>query len=411
MKAGYTLGIHAYGLAIRLASAFNPKAKLWISGRKQWKKRLQASLGSKKGWVWFHCSSLGEFEQGRPLMEALKKEHPHRPILLTFFSPSGYEIRKDYAVADVVCYLPLDTPSNAEAFLEMVQPDLVFFIKYDLWLNFLAALRQRSIPHYLVSALLRPDSKFLNGMMKGSYAEALQGFTWVFAQDKGTEVLLKERLQMDQVTVSGDTRFDRAIQLPAKFEEVAGIAGFVKGRRVVVVGSSYAKDEEVFLPVIEALRELNLCWIVAPHNIERERIERIVAGSKERMAVYSRIEEGSPQADVLWIDNIGMLSRLYFYADVVYIGGGFGGGIHNTQEPAVYGNPIFFGPKYDGFKEAVDMVNMGTAFVVEESHGLELGLRKLFEDGEYLGELRYRNKAYMEDQAGATALVLAKISI
>jgi len=408
MNPGYTLGIRAYGLAIRLASPFHQKARLWQSGRKDWKVRLQASIGNKRGWVWFHCSSLGEFEQGRPLMEAMKAAQPNLPILLTFFSPSGYEIRKDYAVADVVCYLPLDTPSNANYFLDLVKPEKVFFIKYDLWLNYLKALRKRSIPHFLVSALLRPESKFLKGILKGSYGEALLGFTRIFAQDEETLLLLKNRLGMERVDVSGDTRFDRAVQLPGKFEEVPGIVGFLRGRRLIVVGSSYAKDEEVFLPVISALRNLDLCWIVAPHNIDHEHIHKTIEGD-EKMAVYSRIAEERGTADVLWIDNVGMLSRLYHYAEAVYIGGGFGGGIHNTQEPAVYGNPVFFGPNYKGFKEAVDMVAMGTAFVVREGKDLEAGLRELLEDDKRLQELRYQNRVYMEDQAGATALILNKI--
>lgn len=409
MILGYTLGIRAYGLAVRIAASFKPKARLWVKGRRHWRQRLREAVAGRENWIWMHCSSLGEFEQGRPLIEAIKASNPEQAILLTFFSPSGYEIRKSYSQADAVCYLPLDTPANARDFLDIVNPGQAFFIKYDLWLNFLEQLSQKNIPHYLVSALLRPESRFLNGLLKGAYRKAFQDFTWIFAQDDATESLLKDLVGTEHVSVSGDTRFDRAVQLPEQFNEVEGIKNFVGDRPVIVVGSSYPQDEEVFLPAVEALRSLGLRWIVAPHNIDHERIAHYVEESKGRMEKYSNINEINPKAELLWIDNIGMLSRLYHYAKVVYIGGGFGKTVHNTQEPAIYGNPIFFGPSYHGFQEAVDMVEMETAFSISKSTEFLEDLRNLLEDNERLERLRKQNRDYMLSKAGATEAILKKL--
>ncbi len=409
MTLGYTLGIRGYGLAVRIAASFKPKARLWVQGRKQWRQRLRKAVGGRKDWIWIHCSSLGEFEQGRPLIEAIKASNPEQAILLTFFSPSGYEIRKNYAQADAVCYLPLDTPANARDFLDIVNPRQAFFIKYDLWLNFLEQLSQRNIPHFLVSALLRPDSRFLKSLLKRAYRKAFQNFTWIFAQDDATESLFRDLVGAGQVSVSGDTRFDRAAQLPDQFKEVEGIKDFVGDHLVVVVGSSYPEDEEVFLPAVNALRPIGLRWIVAPHNIDHERIADYVAKSKGQMGKYSNINEINSETELLWIDNIGMLSRLYHYAQVVYIGGGFGKTVHNTQEPAVYGNPIFFGPSYQGFQEAVDMVEMETAFSISKPGEFLEGLRSLLEDKERLERLRRQNRDYMLSKAGATATILNKL--
>ncbi len=409
MIPGYTLGIRAYGLAVRLAASFKPKARLWVHGRKQWRQRLREATQGRKNWIWIHCSSLGEFEQGRPLIEAIKTRNPQQALLLTFFSPSGYEIRKHYALADAVCYLPLDTPANARDFLDILQPQQAFFIKYDLWLNMLAQLSARQIPHFLISALLREDSRFLKSLLRKSYQKAFQNFTWIFAQDEATRVLLRDRVGTDLVSVTGDTRFDRAAQLPEQFEEVPGISAFVGAHSVVVVGSSYPKDEEVFLPAVEALRHKGLRWLVAPHNIDHERIAAQVAAGQGRMARYSCLEEMGPETELLWIDNVGMLSRLYHYSKVVYIGGGFGRTVHNTQEPAVYGNPIFFGPSYQDFREAVDMVAMGTAFSVNNSEEFLSGLSALLEDNAHLERLRQQNRDYMQSQAGATQAILQKL--
>lgn len=409
MRPLYTLGLRMYGLAISLAAPFKPKARNWVQGRKNWREELAAAVQGRSGWTWFHCASLGEFEQGRPLIEAIRAAEPDAAILLTFFSPSGYEIRKNYALADHVCYLPLDTPANARDFLEIVQPQRAFFIKYDLWLNLLEGLRERKTPHYLVSALLRADSRFLRSRLRSQYREALGQFTWIFAQDQETLDLLADFTGRQNAILTGDSRFDRAAQLPGNFEEVPGIADFIAGRRCIVVGSSYEVEEKMLLQAREALAKWDLAWIVAPHEIDKARIGAQVAAGGGRMARYSELERSAGGADWLWIDNVGMLSRLYRYAAVAYVGGGFGKTVHNTQEPAAYGNPVIFGPHYQHFREAVDMVGLGSAFSIQSAEELIQVFENLLSDEEALNELRERNRAYMERMSGATRLIMEKL--
>lgn len=402
MNFAYHFGIRMYGWGIRLAAPFVPKARQWVQGRKDWKNQLRQALGSRKGWIWMHCSSLGEFEQGRPLLEKIRSEHPGQALLLTFFSPSGYLVRKSYPVVDHVAYLPLDTPGNARAFLDLVQPRLAFFVKYDLWLNHLAELQARKVPHFLVSALLRPDSRFLRSRLKNLYRKAFLGFAHIFAQDEGTVHLLREFVGEVPVVVTGDTRFDRVVQLPDQFQALPEIEAFVGGRTCIVAGSPHAPDEKLLLPAIERLRRPGLCWIVAPHEIDREAILKLAGEDAAHRVVHSQYDGQSTEADVLWVDRVGLLGRLYHYAAAAYIGGGFGGGIHNTQEPAVYGIPILFGPKYQGFQEAVDMVEQGGARVVRDADELVEALNLWLNDESLRQQLGSQNAAYMNDQAGAT---------
>ena len=406
MNPSYHLVIRLYGFALRVASLFVPKARLWVRGRKQWKAKLKEAVGERKNWTWFHCASLGEFEQGRPLIEAFRRQFPEELILLTFFSPSGYEIRKHYSQVDLVIYLPLDTPSNARFFLDTLQPKQAFFVKYELWLNYLAGLRARKIPHYLVSALLRPDSRFLKSALKKQYATAFRGFNRIFAQDEATMELLRGIVEQDQLMLSGDTRFDRAAELPEQFYEVEGIADFIQGRPCLVVGSSYVADEDLLFSALENLKEFDLCVRLAPHEIDRDRIAQQMKESSGKMGTYSRLEALKGSENVLWIDNVGMLNRLYHYGLIAYIGGGFGKGIHNTQEPATYGNPILFGPKYKNFEEAVEMVEMGTAVAVQNASQLTRQLREWLSNPVRLEELRAQNRAYIQGKAGATRLIM-----
>lgn len=411
MRIFYNIGIWAYRWAIGLASVFNEKAKLWIAGRWDWQERLADGVKDGENWVWFHCSSLGEFEQGRPLIEAIKASHPEQKILLTFFSPSGYEIRKGYPLADHICYLPLDTRRNAITFLDIVQPSLVVFVKYDLWLNFIEETHRSSIHMVLVSVLMREQSKFFKSILRFSYRRALRSFSWIFTQDKSSAILLEKFTGSDRISVAGDTRFDRVAELPSKFQEVPGIAEFVRHRRCIVVGSTWPPDENIVLSVIKSMRRADLCWIIAPHEIHPQHIDRLIASSPDYMAKYSQLDQAIDSTDVLWIDNVGMLSRLYHYSDVVYIGGGFGVGIHNTQEPAIYGNPVIFGPNHTRFEEAVDMVKLGTATMVNDPDELRLALEQWLTDPELLADARSKNIAYMKSKTGATEAILAKLSL
>lgn len=401
----YTLGIVLYGWALRLAAPFHGKAKKMVVGRRDWRKRLKEKVGAGE-WIWMHCASLGEFEQGRPLIEAIKAQNPQQKILLTFFSPSGYEIRKNYAQADHVAYLPLDTPGNAKAFLEIVRPKMAFFVKYDLWLNLLDRCYHEKVPVVLISALVRPDSSFLKSGLKGLYKQAFARMAWIFTQDDASLHLLQSFSGSSRISKAGDTRFDRAVQLPGQFKAVEGIAEFIGGRPCIVAGSPWPKDEALLLAAIEALRPLGVKWILAPHEIHADRIDGLIAESGGKMGKYSAFGQMGAEADVLWIDNIGMLSRLYYYASAVYIGGGFGAGIHNTQEAAVYGRAVVFGPRYGGFQEAVDMVAAGGAVSVNNAEELVAVLRRWLGDAELLRGLGEQNGVYMRSMAGATDRIL-----
>jgi 3-deoxy-D-manno-octulosonic-acid transferase len=271
MRLIYSFGIRCFGWAMRLASPFHPKAKRMVAGRKNWRKNLGAATAGWENTIWFHCASLGEFEQGRSLIEAIRAKHPHRKILLSFFSPSGYEIRKHYAQADHVCYLPLDTPANAADFLRIAKPSMAVFVKYDLWLNLLRACDQNRIPVVLVSALVDAQSNFLKSALRGEYRKAFAAMHWVFTQDQNSKDLLAAFCGTDRISVAGDTRFDRAAQLPESFVPIVGIAEFIKGRTCIVAGSPWPKDEEILLPCIEKMRSKDVCWIIAPHEIHAGR--------------------------------------------------------------------------------------------------------------------------------------------
>jgi 3-deoxy-D-manno-octulosonic-acid transferase len=357
-----------------------------------------------------HCASLGEFEQGRALIEAIRKQYPQHKILLSFFSPSGYEIRKNYALADHVCYLPLDTPANARDFLAIARPKMAFFVKYDLWLNLIAACAQTKIPLVLVSALVRPDSKFLTSTLAPAYRQAFASMHWIFTQDQKSLELLQGFVVKGHISVAGDTRFDRAIELLKKYEPVPGIADFVGAGPCVVAGSPWPKDEAIILPVIERMRHLGLKWIIAPHEIHPERIAKHTGNSHGRMIAYSNLHHATPACDVVWIDNIGMLSRLYHDATIAYIGGGFGAGIHNTQEAAVYGCPVVFGPRYEKFQEAIDMIRTKGAVAVHDADTLEAALLHWLQDEALLKRTRTENQAYMASQAGATDRIMTALA-
>lgn len=413
MRALYTFSIRMYSLAIRLAAPFYGKAKDWVKGRKNWKTGLRAAINAqsaskdapKTEWIWFHCASLGEFEQGRNLIEWFKAEYPAKKILLTFYSPSGYNVRKSYAHADYVCYMPLDTPAQAKAFLDIVQPSMVFFIKYEIWVNFLLEMKARKLPVFLVSAYVKKNSKFFGSGLKSLYKQAFQAFSWIFTQDQDSLGIIRKNTQLTQLSVSGDTRFDRVVNLPDQFEEVKGIQEFVGETFCIVVGSSWEPDKELLFRSMNELKGIPIKWIIAPHEIHPKDIDEMIRQYPERMVKYSNIDYLEPEHDILWIDNVGMLNRLYHYADLAYIGGGFGSGIHNTQEPAAYGVPIAFGPKYHKFKEAVDLVALGCAYSVDSHPGFVRFFKRFHDDPEELAQTRKRIIAYIQEQSGATATI------
>lgn len=404
----YDFGIAAYTAAIKAVAPWKPKARKWVEGRRGIFERLQATVGaSDKPVVWIHASSLGEFEQGRPVIEAIHEHYPQYRVLLTFFSPSGYEIRKDFAAADWVFYLPADTPRNVRRFLDIVRPEMAIFVKYDYWLNYLSELRRRKIRSYIFSSLFRRNSIFFKPY-GGMFRRALETFKTIFVQNDESKQLLSE-IGFENVIVAGDTRFDRAAALPAQASRYPLIEHFKGASRLFIVGSSWRPDEDLLVPFVNAHPDVK--FVIAPHEMEQPRIERLVAECTGGVVRYSecRTESDVEGARVLIIDVIGILNQLYQYADWVYIGGGFGVCIHNTQEPATYGVPIAFGPKYHKFKEACDMIKLGACASVTTTEELEEWFAPLKADEKRRAHAARIAADYIASNKGATELIVRTI--
>ncbi len=399
----YNLGIRAYTLAIRLASPFNEKAALWIKGRKNIQKKISTVTKGSHRLVWFHAASLGEFEQGRPVMEALKKEQPDTRILLTFFSPSGYEIRKNYAGADYIYYLPADTPRNARHFIESVQPDAAVFVKYEYWYNYLNQLNKRHIPTYLISAIFRKEQPFFK-TWGGLHRKMLHFFTRMFIQDEESARLLSS-IGIQAFEQTGDTRFDRVKQIADTAQDIDKVTHFLNGAPAVVCGSTWPPDEELLLDYINR-DNTNFKWIIAPHEIGENHIRTILGKCQKKVIRYTQDEAGETDAKVLIIDCIGLLSSIYRYGKIAYIGGGFGVGIHNTLEAAVYGIPVIFGPRYQKFNEAVRLIQHGGAFSIHNKTELDELLDSLLQDQAITETAGRQALAYVNSQLGATAIIM-----
>ncbi|HLG02529.1 MAG TPA: glycosyltransferase N-terminal domain-containing protein [Bacteroidia bacterium] len=415
MRPLYSFNILMYGLTLRFASLFHAKARQWITGRKNLFTELEKKIaGTDQPVVWFHCASLGEFEQGRPLIEQIKKRYPGHRILLTFFSPSGYEVRKNYEGADVISYLPLDTPANARRFIRLVKPKVVFFIKYEFWLNMLALLRENTIPHYLVSAIFREKQVFFKPW-GGIFRDALKGFTFIFTQENKSINLLQS-IGITHAEVSGDTRFDRVAEIAANAKQIPLAEKFAgAGKKVIVAGSTWPQDEAHLFPAI--CEHLTNGWklLIAPHELNEARLSSIES-ALEKMGVeqtniqrFSKANEKTiANAQVLLIDNMGMLSSLYRYGRIAYIGGGFGRSIHNTLEAAVYGIPVIFGPRFEKFNEAKGLIARGGGFSVSTGEELNTVLNTLMRDEKRMSEAGKKAGEYVIQNKGATEKILAK---
>lgn len=364
----YDLGIQFYLLAIRLAAFFNKKARLWWNGRENWYEKMRMAIPADAHPVWIHCASLGEFEQGRPVIESLKQQHPDVKILLTFFSPSGYEIRKNYAQADYVFYLPADTARNARKFLHAVQPRLAIFVKYEFWYHYLHQLSKRNITTYLISAIFHPKQPFFNWYGR-FFRRMLPFFTKIFVQNEASAKLLRQ-IDVHHFEIAGDTRIDRVVEIAKQAKTFPIIEQFVGNQPVLTAGSSWPPDEAILLEFINQNTNNGWKYIFAPHDISESHILQIVQRFHATVSVvrFSQATDSVENAQVLIIDNIGMLSSLYRYGKIAYIGGGFGAGIHNTLEPIAFGLPVLFGPKYEKFEEAVQLVRNGGAFVVKNTN-------------------------------------------
>lgn len=401
----YTFGIQLYSQIILMASFVGPKAKSWIKGRQKQSKDWHNQNFSEGEWIWFHAASLGEFEQGRPLMEAIKTQHPRYKILLTFFSPSGYEVRKNYEFADQVAYLPADTPKNAKAFVGLFNLKAVFFIKYEFWFNFMLAIHQKNIPLYFIAAKFRAKQHFFRWY--GGWArKQLQLVTHFYVQDELSALLLKD-IDVPQTSVSGDTRFDRVFQLSQNALQLHVIECFKANRRLFVIGSSWPEDEKMLLPIIAEL-ESDIAVVIAPHDISSKHIQNIEAKLKTSFVRYSDFSD-EKQVKVLIIDNIGMLSSIYKYADFAYIGGGFGKSIHNIQEAVTYGCPVIVGPQHKRFSEAVDLIDLGGVFAVSNANALFSIVHRLIRENDFREKASEICRSYVAKQIGATEKIMLQL--
>ncbi|MDO9634657.1 MAG: glycosyltransferase N-terminal domain-containing protein [Paludibacter sp.] len=401
----YQVGISIYGLMIFCASLLNDKARKLKQGQGIAIKTLQEKVQPDKKYVWFHAASLGEFEQGRPVIEQLKKENPDTNILLTFFSPSGYEIRKNYSGADVICYLPLDTRKNAKRFLNSVQIVKAVFIKYEFWPNFLMALRKENIPVYSISAIFRPEQVFFK-WYGGWYKGLLKSFHQIFVQDTESMHLLQHH-GIDNVTIAGDTRFDRVSDLAKQAKNIPIVENFVKGcSKVIVAGSTWPKDEEFLVRYMKNHTDLKL--ILVPHEIHEAHMAGILKLTGENQLRYTQAANKDLTSErCLIVDTIGLLSSIYRYGHVAYVGGGFGVGIHNTLEAAVWGVPVVFGPNYQRFREARELIAEEGGFSVGNYEELEALFDRLLADNTKAAGIA---GAYVKKNTGATALIIKLIN-
>ena len=402
MRGLYTLGIRAYSGAVRISALFgNLKAKRWVKGRQQ----LPEAKDDSEAWVWFHAASLGEFEQGRPVIEALKERYPQLKVCLSFFSPSGYDIRKDYPLADEVCYLPIDTPKNARQWVKRHRFVAAFFIKYEFWFNYMSALHEQSIPLYYISMILKPDQFFFR-WYGGWFRKQLRHVTHFFVQDHDTEQLLQKH-GFNNVSLCGDTRFDRVADIAKQAKRFPDIEAFIQGRKCIIAGSSWPPDEKLLLPYIQKLPE-DYCMIIAPHDISIKHISQITESLNDYQLYSEYLSEN--KSKVLVLNIIGILSQLYQYARFVYIGGGFGVNIHNIQEPVTFGCPVVFGPKYKSFKEAVDLVRLGGAFSVSNQSELQQIFDRLISDESHYQKASETCRNYLQSQLGATEVIMREIT-
>ncbi len=407
----YLFGIRIFYILVTVASLFNPKAKLWIKGRKKIFKELSKKIHSNDKIAWFHCASLGEFEQGRPVIESFRQKYPDYKILLTFYSPSGYEIRKNYEKADFIFYLPLDTPRNAKRFLNIVNPEFVFFIKYEFWYFFLHEIWKRKIPLYLVSGIFRKNQRFFKKYAVKS-RKMLAWFTHFFVQNEESKNLLNT-IYINNVTVTGDTRFDRVFAITQQSKDLPLIEKFVKNNLVIVAGSTWKPDEDILIKYFNE-SDIRFKVIIAPHEIHKENINRIIKSvSKEKIVMkFSEAnEENVSNADVLIIDSIGLLSSIYKYGQIAYIGGGFGKGIHNILEAATFGMPIIFGPVYEKFREAVDLKKLGGACLISNSEELKSKFDFLIENKGNITLAGKISEKYVNERKGATSKILSFINV
>jgi len=392
---------------VQIAALKNDKAKLWVEGRKNTFEYLEQKLSKSEEIIWIHAPSLGEFEQARPLIEVIKKDFSNYKVLVTFYSPSGYEVRKDYPLADYVCYLPLDTEKNAKRFVELVNPAFTFFVKYDFWANYLNELQQRNLKHYVISAIFRNNHYFFK--KKGQWMlKILSNIDHFFVQNEDSKYMLLTQ-NITQVSNVGDTRFDRVIDITKNTKELSVLENFKGGTPLFIGGSTWSRGEEMILEFIKHYGN-RFKYVIAPHEIHESAIDKLESQIDLEVLRYSDANtQNAKTAQVLIVDNIGLLSSLYAYADVAYIGGGFGRGIHNTLEAATFGMPIFIGPNNEKFQEATDLKELGVAIEIKSAQELIAQCDRLLTHQGRWDELKEKSANYVQNKAGATDKIVRSV--
>ena len=405
----YNIVIQITGSLLNFIALFNSKIKLFVDGRKIVFTTLEQKIKPSDKTIWFHAASLGEYEQGLPVIEKIKDKYPLHKIVITFFSPSGYEVRKNNTVADATVYLPLDSKKNAQRFLDLVHPDMVFFIKYEYWLNYLNELNKLNTPTYLISGIFREEQMFFK-WYGGFYRKALDTFSYFFVQNEGSKKLLQQ-LEKTNVVVSGDTRFDRVAAILEKDNDLDYISHFKNNTLTIVVGSSWPKDEALLLDFINS-NTLNVKFIIAPHNIKADQIEQLKNSITKKTVLFSEMQKKNlADFDVFIIDTIGILTKIYSYADIAFVGGGFGNpGVHNLLEPATFGVPIVIGPNYSHFAEATALVNMGGCISVSDKTELIAAFKDLIVDDSFRSEKGHICSTFVQMNKGATNIIMKNIA-
>lgn len=410
----YTIAIFLYMLGVIIVSPFHKKARQMVLGHWRTFRQLRTQIDKQARYVWFHAASLGEFEQGRPLMERFRKQHPEYKILLTFFSPSGYEVRKNFEGADVICYLPFDTPGNVMSFFRLVKPEMAFFIKYEFWQNFMLGCAHHKIPFYSVSSIFRPNKVYFRWYGR-LYAQVLKTVTHFFVQDEESAQLLAKLNITKNVTVVGDTRFDRVIDICEAAKQLPLIEKFKDGKTVLVAGSSWGPDEDLIIPYFNEHTELKL--ILAPHVIDESHLRQIESKLKRPFRRYTDAVQKDEKndtfdvskVDCLIINCFGLLSSIYRYGEVAYVGGGFGVGIHNVPEAAVYGVPVLIGPNNQKFREAQDLLRLGGCFEVHDQTDFNSTLNDLLNDAAALHAAATASRQYIHGNSGAADTIFAEV--
>ena len=406
----YNFVFYIYELGVFIASFFSEKVKKMWHGERNAFKILKEKVDASADYAWFHAASLGEFEQGRPIIEEFRRTYPEKKVLLTFFSPSGYEVRKDYEHADIVCYLPIDTPTNAIRFLRLIRPSVAFFIKYEFWYNYLHILRHRNVPVYSVSSIFRKNQIFFK-WYGCQYRHVLNCFTHFFVQNEQSKELL-HGIGLDNVDVTGDTRFDRVLQISRNSKQISEIEVFKGDSKVFIAGSSWLPDEQIFTPYFMSRKDWKM--IIAPHVISEEHISQLLELLKGRKVVrYSKLTADDAKSlkdmEVMIIDCFGLLSSIYRYGDVAYVGGGFGVGIHNLPEAAVWGMPVIFGPNNEKFKEAQELKECGGGYEVKDYNSFSSVMDNFISNVDILHKAAEASGNYVKIHSGATERLLSLI--